>query len=305
MLKFVVTGATSFIGRQVVKQIVTKKDFVYAICRKESSSIKFLPNNDFVKIIYLDFNNIDELTKEINSADIFLNLAWTGGTQKTRDDVEIQNINVKNSLKALYVANLLGCEYFFEAGSQSELGICNCVQTEDLPFNPLTEYAKGKVEVYKDAIAFQKNNKIKYVHLRIFSVYGEGDHQYTLISNCISKMINNESIDLSSGNQSWNFLYVDDAGEIIQKVMKSYFENKYNYDIINIASSDTRKLKEFLQEMKIVLKSKSKLNFGVIRTSTPANLNPDLRILKEVIGEYNFTTFKNGIIKTLKAENNE
>ena len=147
MLKFIVTGGTSFIGRQVVKQIVNNGDFVYVICRKESPSIKYLPNNDLVKIIYLDFNNIDGLNKIINQADIFLNLAWTGGTQKTRDDVEIQKANVRNSLNALYVAEKLGCKYFFEAGSQSELGICNCLQTEELPFNPFTEYAKGKEEV--------------------------------------------------------------------------------------------------------------------------------------------------------------
>ncbi len=31
MLKFIVTGGTSFIGRQVVKQIVNNGDFVYVI----------------------------------------------------------------------------------------------------------------------------------------------------------------------------------------------------------------------------------------------------------------------------------
>lgn len=304
MLKFIVTGGTSFIGRQVVRQIVNNGDFVYVICRKESPSIKYLPNNDLVKIIYLDFNNIDGLNKIINQADIFLNLAWTGGTQKTRDDAEIQKANVRNSLNALYVADKLGCKYFFEAGSQSELGICNCLQTEELPFNPFTEYAKGKEEVYRNAIDFQKRSQIKYVHLRIFSVYGEGDHPYTLISNCISKMINNEEIDLSSGNQNWNFLYVADAGKIILKVMKSYFESNCNYTIVNIASSDTRKLKEFLQEMKKVLNSKSKLNFGVIKSSNPANLNPDLKLLNEIIGEYKYTSFKDGILNTLQAVNN-
>lgn len=92
MLKFIVTGGTSFIGRQVVKQIVNNGDFVYVICRKESPSIKYLPNNDLVKIIYLDFNNIDGLNKIINQADIFLNLAWTGGTQKTGDGSLQMNI---------------------------------------------------------------------------------------------------------------------------------------------------------------------------------------------------------------------
>ena len=92
MLKFIVTGGTSFIGRQVVKQIVNNEDFVYVICRKESPSIKYLPNNDLVKIIYLDFNNIDGLNKIINQADIFLNLAWTGGTQKTGDGSLQMNI---------------------------------------------------------------------------------------------------------------------------------------------------------------------------------------------------------------------
>lgn len=101
------------------------------------------------------------------------------------------------------------------------------------------------------------------------------------------------------------FLYVADAGEIILKVMKSYFESNCNYNIINIASSDTRKLKEFLQEMKIVLNSKSKLNFGVIKSSNPANLNPDLKLLNEIIGEYKYTSFKDGILKTLQAVNNE
>lgn len=284
--KYVITGATSFIGSKITRELLTRGDIVYAVCRPNSPNIKSLPIDDNLKLIFADADNIEVITNEITEADIFINLAWKGTNHQERDNEKINRTNIANTLKAMRCAKSLNCEMFVESGSQAEYGYQYSLTDENAECKPFSAYGKAKLQTYYSCRELASEIGIKYVHLRIFSVYGEGDHDYTLFKSCLTKMLNNEPIDLTAGTQSWNFLYIDDAAKIIIVLIKNLHRimNPGDTEIVNVASDDTRILSEFILQMKIILKSDSQLNYGAIKLDKLLSIIPDITKMKNILG---------------------
>ena len=51
MKKIIITGATSFLGRNVINGLLKDDCLIYALCRPNSSSVEILPENEKLNII--------------------------------------------------------------------------------------------------------------------------------------------------------------------------------------------------------------------------------------------------------------
>ena len=140
--------------------------------------------------------------------------------------------------------------------------------------------------MWKECSVLANELGMKYIHLRIFSLFGEYDHPYTLVMSCIDKMKQNAPIDLSACTQNWNFLYAQDAAELINR-LSDYGLQQQNFaqGIYNIASDDSRPLKEFIERMRELTKTSSELHYGAMPSSnTVVSLQPDMTKLHAAIG---------------------
>lgn len=287
---YVVTGATSFIGFELIQHLHLNGEEVIAVCRNHSNKQSKFPKG--IKIVHATMDEYENLHNLIPHADVFIHLAWEGTGHSGRDIKEIQNNNINNTLAAIISSQKMGCKLFVESGSQAEYGIVNTTITETTECNPFSEYGKAKLEVLKRGTALSKELRIKYMHLRIFSIFGENDHPWTLFSTCIDKMLKNEDIPLSDCTQYWNFLYVKDAVLLIHKLCaKLLSNNNYHSGIYNLASNDTRVLKDYVEEMKNILNSKSTLKYGDVKVANPVNLQPSIDKVVETVGNFTFTPF--------------
>lgn len=125
---------------------------------------------------------------------------------------------------------------------------------------------------------------MKYIHLRILSVYGENDHDETLIKSSLKKLKANEPIEMRSGGQKWNYVYVKDAArQIAELSIHAVNDKDFFQEVYNIASNDTRKLKDFIIAMKEITGSVSELTFGGYNPEKDVNLNPDMRKTESVV----------------------
>lgn len=268
-MRYLITGGNSFIGVSLCKRLLTEGHEVVVVCRKTSSCL--LKESEHVRIVrYGDLSDMRSLTGQVDHADVFVHLAWGGTSHEGRDNRELQEENIRCSMDALDVAGHIGSQLFVEAGSQAEYGFVNGPITEETPCHPENEYGKAKLRFGELAEDYCAHNGMKFIHLRIVSVFGETDHPGTLVMSCIRKMLNNEDVQLSACQQLWNFVDVEDA------VMQIYLLTQYalgsqdfKSEIYLIASRDTRKLRSFVEEMRILTHTKSTLRFGEY---TPANV---------------------------------
>ena len=277
-MKYIITGASGFIGVEISKVLLAKGDTVYAVCRKDSKNLKDVPNHENLKMVWADLDHLEDIKNQVDKADVFIHLAWQGTVGGGRNNTEIQETNRANAYTAMRVSKAIGCKVFVDSGSQAEYGTCTNLITEETPCNPFSDYGKAKLEVWQKGRNLCEELGLKYVHLRIFSMYGENDHPYTLVMSIIDKMLRNEpSIDLSSCTQMWNYVYCPDASKMIVGLCEHAFNDQlFKAEVYNIASDDTRVLKDFVERIKQLTNSSSECNYGAIVPANLVSLNPSI-----------------------------
>ena len=304
MLNIIVTGATSFIGTPLVNKLLNENYFVYAVVRPNSSKLSKLNSAPNLKIVECDLKDISKLSTliDINDCYAFYHIAWNGTRVPERDNSEIQNLNYINCMEAYSVAKQLKCKYFISTGSQAEYGKCNGTIAENYPTIPTTEYGKAKLKCYQDLKINGIKDGIKIGWLRIFSAYGPGDYDQTLIMYAINQMMNNADIEMTSGIQNWNYIFIDDVINILVLLMKV---NNYTAESFNVCSDDNRMLKDYIVELKQILNSKSKLNFGTKKYNNSEGMIsfiPKNDNIKKYLNYDKFTSFKDGIASIIRSK---
>ena len=182
--------------------------------------------------------------------DAWIHFAWDGVGSAGRSDTNIQIENIQNAKKAYLYAKLLGARKFLFAGSQAEYGRGN--HRVPLPVSP---YGKAKLsfgrwateqsllsEIYDDA-------PMQFIHMRIYSVYGSGDHETSLVNTVLRAALRHEAVTLGPCEQRWTYLEVHDLARAIRILLSSEDTRTGIYDI---AGSDSRMLKKYVIAMNAI-----------------------------------------------------
>ena len=96
-----------------------------------------------------------------------------------------------------------------------------------------------------------------YIHARIFSVYGPGDHPWSLVQSCLRTWKQGGEMKLGECTQWWNFLYIEDAAAALVSLLEKGRAGYYN-----VAGRDTRRLREFVEEMYELCKRQGSYVYG-------------------------------------------
>lgn len=301
-MNVVVTGATSFIGAETVRQLLAAGHSVTAVVRPASCNLNHLYEKipegaeGRLLIVPLDLSGIDRLPRQLPSAEGWIHIGWDGAGSDNRTKRDVQQNNVRLSLKALETAAALGCGRFIFTGSQAEYGIYHQPITEDMVCRPVSEYGKAKVDFANQAKSLCKNRKMEYIHTRIFSVYGPGDHPWSLVQSCLRTWQQGGEMKLGECTQMWNFLYIEDAVSALVHLLTEGRAGVYN-----IAGEDTRVLREFIEEMYRLCGSRGSYSYGERPQNAegPADLIPDIRKICRETSWRPSTAFAEGIYETL------
>lgn len=307
-MNVIVTGATSFIGAATVRKLLQheggqiERHHVTAVVRPGSRNRNHLQcqipeeRAGNLEIIELDLKKIQTIST--GNMDVWIHIAWDGAGSDNRKNRTTQQENVYDSLNAVRAAAKLGCKRFIFTGSQAEYGIHHTIITEDTPLHPVSEYGKAKLEFSKQASELCESLGMEYVHARIFSVYGPGDHPWSLVQTCLSAWTRGEQMQLGACTQDWNFLYIEDMAEAMVHLLTEGQAGVYN-----IASKDTRQLREYIEEMYRLCGSQGSFVYGKRSPNAEgvADLNPDIgKILRETTWQP-VTSFMEGINETMHS----
>ncbi|WP_461811340.1 NAD-dependent epimerase/dehydratase family protein [Faecalimonas sp.] len=292
-MKVVVTGATSFIGKQFVLSTVKKGWDIVAVVRKNSTKLSDLKRTSNLEIVELDMDEYYQIGKLTGKCDCFVHFAWNGTRGEERNNQVLQETNYKNSISAIKSIIQVGCGKIITAGSQAEYGCCEGMITEETKCCPNTQYGIYKLKVFERVKQLCEKNNVSYKEPRIFSLYGPGDYEKTLIMSLIDKMKKNEPCNLTQCVQMWEFLYFDDAVNAIIKLCEQDCPN----GVYNLGSGDIRKLQEYVEEIKEILRSSSQINYGVVPypETGMVSIVPSIDRIKKEISWKPCVSFEEGI----------
>lgn len=298
MKRVMISGATSMLGCRLTEDCIKNNVEVVALVRKGSPAADRIPQNKLVTVVECDLDGLKTLDCG-GQCDVFYHFAWGGTSRQMRDDPRIQAANISYTLDAVNLAHRLGCRAFVGAGSQAEYGVYTGKIFPDTRVQPVTAYGIAKYSAGKLAAKLCKERGLECIWTRIFSVYGEHDNENTMIKYALRQFLGGQSANFSAATQLWNYLYEGDAGKIF------YLLGVRNVrgGVYNVASADTRPLKNFIIELKDICGGKAQCLFAAPSDEQPVSLDPDISSLIDAIGWTPDTSFADGIGEIIKQMN--
>ena len=242
--KIVITGATSFIGLALIRQIKKEGNEAVAVIRPSSSRRALIPADAaLIECPLGSLASCKELSDAAGGCDIFIHLGWSADFENARYNTEGQKQNISYELDAVEAALRLNAKRFLAPGSQAEVGVINVPINEFTPENPLNAYAEAKCEAHRKAYAYAASEGLPFYWPRILSGYGPHDREKTLISSCIRAVKEKTVIDISGCEQVWDYVHVYDLAAALLCVARSGKENTP----YPIASGQGRIMREYIE----------------------------------------------------------
>lgn len=287
-MKAIVSGATGFVGKWLVEELIKSQYEVMAFVHNMNKVPEAWKRK--LKLVECKLSELSTLRVSAdheNDYDVFFHLAWDGTSGIRKSNIDLQLNNVKYSCDAMILAQKLGCKKFVYAGSIMEYEAMGFIPQDGSQPGGGYIYSSAKLAADFMLKTLAAQISIEYYNVIISNIYGAGEISERFLNSIIRKMIKGVSIDLTHGNQMYDFIYVTDAVRAIVRVS----ENGKAFSSYYIGNSKVRPLREFVLDMKKILKSESALNFGKIPFNgaildytkfNTAKLEEELNIIPEI-----------------------
>lgn len=299
MKKAIVTGATGFVGKWVVRELLNNGVEVIVIAREGSKKLSIFEGLS-VKVVECNLNHLEKLPELIldRDIDIVYHFAWQGISDADTKDSAIQIQNLQSTLDVLNTMTVMGIKAFVGAGSLHEAE-SQLEMTENKVISNLGYmYKAAKIAAHYMAKAKAGDAKINFFWPVISNAYGEGEESGRLINMIIRQVLVGESPDLSSGEQYYDFVHISDVAKAFYLIGEQG-KNGSNYII---GSGYARPLKEFLSEVGRIANPNVQLGFGKIKASV-VNLPHETFNMTNLIEDTGFkpkVSFEEGITRTVE-----
>ena len=294
MKRAIITGATGAIGTALIQELVLNGIEVLVFCHKHSKRNLRILDHELITKKYCSLNEIAVLKNDTGKTyDVFYHFAWEGTTGVARNDMYLQNQNVRYALDAVAAAKRFGCHTFIGAGSQAEYGRVEGILKPDTPSFPETGYGIGKLCAGQMTREYAHQLGMKHIWTRILSVYGPNDNKKSLVMSTIKKLKLGEKPKFTMGEQMWDYLYSGDAAKAFRLLGEKGCDGK----VYVLGSGTVRPLIKYIKIIQNTVNPNADLDIGALPYAEKQvmYLQADITELKEDTGWKPTIEFENGI----------
>lgn len=260
--KHLVTGASGFIGANLVRRLLSENQEVHILSREESNFWRLKELLSKLKLHPQDPENqisINKTIKKINP-DYIYHLAAYGGYPFQKDVNKMIKTNIIFSSILLETVKEINLKAFILTGSSSEYGYKNNPMKEIDTLEPASFYAATKASTTQLALVYARSYNLPVIVVRPFSVYGAFEEPTRLIPTVIMKCLKNIDIELTDGKEKRDFIYIEDFLDCFLKLAEN--PGKAAGQIVNIGSGKQFSTRDIVKLIQSVTKSHSRLLWG-------------------------------------------
>ena len=281
-INYIVLGNTGFIGKNLENYLLRKKKIVKGFASKKI--------NLLIKAKAL------KLSKFINSKTIIFFLSFNKNQKNaTVEDLQKNLLLTKNFLEVLN-KNKPKSVLFFSSQSIYGENTNNTNTTEKTLPDPTSFYGIAKYTAERMMTKYCLEKKIPLIIVRIPRVYGLGDNVNNYGPMKFTDFFKKKkTLTLwGDGSEKRDYLYIGDLNEILLKLIKKNFTG-----LVNICSGTAHSFLQIIKYIESLTKQRYKLKKK--RRSRPkVDHIMNNKFLKQIIGDYKFTSLKSGLSLLIK-----
>lgn len=256
-----VTGASGFIGRVLVRRLLDQGVAITTLARPSSARIA---GADAIAVPALE---PDALAGALAGRrfDVTFHLAAYGVAPGDRDPGSMFAANVAGTAALVEAAARRGCGAFVYVGSCSEYETpqADVPIGEDAPLSSATLYGASKAAGGLWGQALGRDLGMAFQWVRLFGVFGPGEAPHRLLPSLAGRLSRHETVALSPGEQSRDLLHVDDVATGLRLAAEAALKGQLGpYNLCSGRSVTVRWIAE--QVAKHLDKPQSLLNFGAL-----------------------------------------
>lgn len=232
-MKIMVTGATGFVGRHVVNELLARGHGIVAVARDRQRA-ETLPWFNRVEFVQCDLHqDFQPLFQNGPLPDALLHLAWPG-LPNYRDFFHISQ-NLPADLRFLEAAIKAGIGQLQVAGTCFEYGMQYGPLSEDMDTHPSNPYGFAKDTLRRALQLLQKQQPFTLQWMRLFYMYGEGQNPNSLLAQLDRAIDEGQAVfNMSEGSQIRDYLPI----ETVAKHFADVLENPSCEGVINCCSGN-------------------------------------------------------------------
>jgi nucleoside-diphosphate-sugar epimerase len=276
-VKLFVTGGTGFIGGHFLNAALQAGHEVLAL-RHGTLKVRLCAEPKWVE------SGMDQLvTSDFDGVDVLVHLAAAGVSPQEATWEELLKWNVTEPLRICRAALDAGVRRIVASGSYAEYGTAGEFYDfipPTAPLEPTFPYAASKAASYLllQALARSRNRQLWYG--RIFSAFGEGQHQSNFWPSLRLAALAGEDFPMTAGEQIRDFIPVEDVAAALRAAVERQDLVEGEIRVENIGTGVPQTLRSFAEHWWTVWGAAGKLEIGKV----PYRANEVFRFVGAISG---------------------
>lgn len=232
-MKVAVTGAGGYMGRYVVRELLSRGHEVIAVDLnyKEVDS----------RAVFSDariFSGDKDIFAQLGRPDLCIHLAWQDGfihnSPKHMENLSDHFLFLKNMIEG-------GCKKIAVMGTMHEVGFWEGCVTADTPCKPLSQYGVAKNALRQSLLLLGEKEGVDIYWLRAFYIMGDDGRNSSIFTKLLeAQELGKKEFPFTTGENKYDFITIK---ELARQIVAAATQSKYR-GIINVCSGTPVSLKD-------------------------------------------------------------
>lgn len=260
MKRILLTGATGFLGSNLLNALVKSQKYEIAILKRSFSDTARIDHIiGKVKSYDIDCIDMKQPFEDCNGFDVVVHTATTYGHNDTLITTMVES-NVLFPIELMELASsynksaiFINTDTFFNNEESSKL------------YSYLSDYTLTKSQFLNWGKLCARENLIKFINVKLFQMYGYNDGKNKFTSFVLESLSNSlNELKLTPGEQKRDFIYIEDVVSAYLLLIDQSDKLGSNFQEFELGNGGSVSIKVFVEEVARIFNSKTKLQFGAL-----------------------------------------